>query len=162
MFSAAFPAAVALKFSSLLSALGSVLSLPCHTAHTLFFCGCCVAAYADLLLRLLSVSALSIPMLPRAGLHMFFTYVLRRNVALLCDLGCLNISFPDNHSLFKKPSQDTDVYPFALSTNPYSHRAQHTFTTSVSRGGHLHPSSVLLGVCASAASLLSMLLSCDR
>ena len=94
-------------------------------------------------------------------LHIVFAYVLRSNIAHICDVGCGTKPPPEkNHLLqetFKcKLPQNADFHPLALSTNRHSHR-----TTYVSRGRHLPPSSVLLGVSASAASLLSVVLSCD-
>ena len=69
MLSAAVSAAGALKYSSLISGLDSVLSLIRHTARTSFSCGGCLAAYAAPFLRLLPVSAMSFRGFPRARLH---------------------------------------------------------------------------------------------
>ena len=94
MLSAVVSAAAALKYSSPLSALDSALSLLFRTAHTSFSCGCCLAAVAAPLLRLLWVCAMGLRMFPRARLHMvlptfyeeishaFVTWAVERNPLL--------------------------------------------------------------------------------
>ena len=139
-----------------------------HTAHTSFSCGCCLAVVAAPLLRLLWVCALSLRMFPRAIVrsiwssptfyeeisHFFVTWAAER------------VSPPEKHRLLQqtlhfKLLQNTHFHPLALGTNQHPHRAHHTPTTSVSHGRHLPPKRVLLGVCASAAALLSAVLYCD-
>ena len=65
----------------------------------------CLAAVTAPLLRLLWVCAIGLYTVPSARLNMVFAYVLRRNIALFCGLGCGNKSPPEKHSLFQEPHQ---------------------------------------------------------